>query len=108
MLGCIHLCPCTYLFKVNSLLCCLLFPHRDFSWSPKENRIVYWVPETSHIPAKIIIVEIPSRNEISTKSRHLVSDVRNWCRVFVKLNEQGQITDVEENVCSVRIVLWGL
>jgi len=52
---------------------------RDFSWSPKEYRIVYWVPEMGQIPAKIIIVEIPSRKEISTKSRHLVSDCKmHW------------------------------
>jgi uncharacterized protein with WD repeat len=38
--------------------------------------IAYWIPEQGQIPAKIIVVEIPSREELSTKNRHLVSDVR--------------------------------
>lgn len=37
--------------------------------------IAYWVPEQGQIPAKIIVVEIPSRKEVSTKNRHLVSEV---------------------------------
>ena len=45
-------------------------------WSPADNLIAYWVPEQNEIPTKIIIIEIPSKQEISTKSRHLVSDVR--------------------------------
>ena len=48
---------------------------RDFLWCPTENKIAYWVPELGQIPAKIIIVEIPSRKELSTKNRHLVSEV---------------------------------
>ena len=49
---------------------------RDFLWCPTEYKIAYWVPEQGQIPAKIIVVEIPSRKEISTKNRHLVSEVR--------------------------------
>ena len=73
-------------FFVGLALTHLSLPTSDFSWSPKEYRIVYWVPEMGQIPAKIIIVEIPSRKEISTKSRHLVSDVSdNACDVWTAL-----------------------
>ena len=56
---------------------CLVF--RDFSWSPTDNKIAYWVPGRDSIPAKITIIEIPSRKEISTKSRHDVSEVGASC-----------------------------
>ena len=49
--------------------------YRDFVWSPCDNLISFWVPEQNEIPSKIIIIRIPSREEVSTKSRHLVSDV---------------------------------
>ena len=55
-----------------SVLC--LF--RDFMWSPTDNMIAYWVPEQNEIPTKIIIIQVPSKQEVSTKSRHLVSEVR--------------------------------
>jgi len=50
---------------------------RDFSWSPTDNLIAYWVPARDSIPAKIIIIEVPSRKEICTKSRHEVKEVRS-------------------------------
>ena len=48
---------------------------RDFSWSPTDQKIAYWVPGKDSIPAKITIIEIPSRKEVCTKSRHDVSEV---------------------------------
>lgn len=51
---------------------------RDFSWSPADNKIAYWVPGRDSIPAKITIIEIPSRKEVCTKSRHDVSEVRTY------------------------------
>ena len=44
---------------------CLVF--RDFSWSPTDNKIAYWVPGRDSIPAKITIIEIPSRKEGSPR-----------------------------------------
>ncbi|XP_064406154.1 eukaryotic translation initiation factor 3 subunit B-like [Halichondria panicea] len=53
--------------------------HSDFSWSPRDYNLAYWVPEHGQIPAKIIVLEMPSRNELSTKSRHLVSEFKlHW------------------------------
>ena len=42
---------------------CLGF--RDFSWSPTDNKMACWVPGRDSIPAKITIIEIPSRKEES-------------------------------------------
>ena len=55
------------------LFFCLFVTFRDFLWCPSEYLIAYWVPEQGQIPAKIIVVEIPSRKEVSTKNRHLRS-----------------------------------
>lgn len=59
--------------------------NRDFSWSPTDNLVAYWVPGRDSIPAKIIIIELPSRKEICTKSRHEVKEVCihivSWCVV---------------------------
>ena len=73
-------------------------PARDFSWSPKEYRIVYWVPEMGQIPAKIIIIEIPSRKEISTKSRHLVSDVRDDVCMDCFIGEHNWVGGVRDGI----------
>ena len=53
---------------------------RDFSWSPTDNTIAYWVPEVDQIPAKVTLIEIPSRKEIRTKNLFLVQDV---CAAYI-------------------------
>ena len=37
---------------------------RDFSWSPTENILAYWVAKDKDVPARVTLVEIPSRNEV--------------------------------------------
>ena len=44
---------------------CLVF--RDFSWSPTDNKMTCRVPGRDSIPAKITIIEIPSRKEGSPR-----------------------------------------
>ena len=34
---------------------------RDFSWSPIDNLIACWVPGEGNVPAKVLIIEIPTR-----------------------------------------------
>ena len=67
-----HLIVSLFLVQFLSTPDCLVF--RDFSWSPTDNKIAWWVPGRDSIPAKITI-EMPSRKEVSTKSRHEVSEV---------------------------------
>ena len=71
-------CVRVHLHSTLAYLCTplLVFAHsRECSWSPAGNMIAYWVPESNNIPAKITIMAVPSRAEISTKSRHLVKEV---------------------------------
>lgn len=48
---------------------------KDFSWSPSQNVIAYWVPEDKDAPARVCIMELPSRREIRVKNLFNVHDV---------------------------------
>lgn len=54
---------------------------KDFTWSPTQNVIAYWVPEDNNAPARVCIMEIPSRREIRVKNLFNVHDVSTYCRV---------------------------
>lgn len=32
---------------------------RDFSWSPRDNVLAYWVAEDKDVPARVVLLEIP-------------------------------------------------
>uniref|UniRef100_UPI00358FACB8 eukaryotic translation initiation factor 3 subunit B-like n=1 Tax=Myxine glutinosa TaxID=7769 RepID=UPI00358FACB8 len=49
---------------------------RDFLWSPADNVIAYWVPEDKNIPARVTIMEVPSRKEIRVRNLFNVVDCR--------------------------------
>ncbi|OXU26201.1 hypothetical protein TSAR_010084 [Trichomalopsis sarcophagae] len=51
---------------------------RDFSWSPTDNIIAFWVPEDKDVPARVTLMEIPSRNEIRKNNIFNVAD----CKIF--------------------------
>ncbi|WAQ97470.1 EIF3B-like protein [Mya arenaria] len=53
---------------------------RDFSWSPSDNYIAYWVPEQdTNIPARVTIISIPSRTELCVRNLFSVADCRmHW------------------------------
>lgn len=40
----------------------------DFSWSPTENHLAYWVAEDKDVPARVCILDMPSRNELRVKN----------------------------------------
>lgn len=46
----------------------------DFQWSPTANVIAYWAPEQGNTPARVTLVEIPSRKELRQKNLVNVSD----------------------------------
>lgn len=52
---------------------------KDFSWSPSQNVIAYWVPEEGDAPARVCIMELPSREEIRVKNLFNVHDVSSTC-----------------------------
>ncbi|XP_013408544.1 eukaryotic translation initiation factor 3 subunit B [Lingula anatina] len=52
---------------------------KDFSWSPSDNIIAYFVPEEKDVPARVVLTEMPSRGELQTKNLFHVADCRmHW------------------------------
>jgi hypothetical protein len=41
---------------------------REFSWSPSDNIIAYWAPETTQKPARLAMLSIPETKEITTRN----------------------------------------
>lgn len=54
---------------------------RDFSWSPGDNVIAFWVPEDKDIPARVTLMQLPSRQEIRVRILFNVVDCKlHWQR----------------------------
>ena len=49
---------------------------RQFLWSPSDNIVSLWIPEHDNNPAKIMLMELPSRNELRQKNLFSVADLR--------------------------------
>ncbi len=49
---------------------------RQFLWSPTDNVMSLWVPEHLNQPAKVVLVELPSRVELRQKNLFSVADLR--------------------------------
>lgn len=39
----------------------------DFEWSPTNNYLSYWVAEHQNVPARVVLIEIPTKTEIRYK-----------------------------------------
>ena len=52
---------------------------KNFSWSPKSNILSFWVAENKDVPARVTLIELPSRKELRAKNLFNVADVRmHW------------------------------
>merc|ERR1719310_1756183 len=52
---------------------------KGFSWSPRDNIIAYWVGEAKDVPARVVLLEIPSRKELRVKNLFNVADCKmHW------------------------------
>lgn len=52
---------------------------RDFSWSPTDNILAYWVAEDKDVPARVTLLELPNRTEIRSKNLFSVADCKiHW------------------------------
>lgn len=52
---------------------------KNFSWSPSHNILAYWVAEDKDVPARVTLLEIPSKNELRTKNLFNVADCKmHW------------------------------
>ncbi|KTG05042.1 hypothetical protein cypCar_00004731 [Cyprinus carpio] len=78
---------------------------KDFSWSPGDNIIAFWVPEDKDIPARVTLMQLPSRNEIRVRNLFNVVDCKlHWQKngdyLCVKVDRtpkgtQGVVTNFE-------------
>uniref|UniRef100_A0A3B4GC99 Eukaryotic translation initiation factor 3 subunit B n=1 Tax=Pundamilia nyererei TaxID=303518 RepID=A0A3B4GC99_9CICH len=78
---------------------------KDFSWSPGDNIIAFWVPEDKDIPARVTLMQMPSRQEIRVRNLFNVVDCKlHWQRngdyLCVKVDRtpkgtQGVVTNFE-------------
>lgn len=52
---------------------------KDFSWSPTDNIIAYWTSEEGDMPARVTLIEVPSRASLCIKNLFAVADCRmHW------------------------------
>ena len=75
---------------------------RDFSWSPGDNVIAYWVPEDKDIPARVTLSQMPTREEIRVRNLFNVVDCKlHWQRngdyLCVKVDRTPKGTPVRKN-----------
>lgn len=68
-----------------------------FQWSPKENLLAVWTLEKDNNPARLVLVEIPSRRELASRSRTQVEATMHWqsegeflCLLVVKMSKTGK------------------
>lgn len=51
----------------------------NFFWSPTDNILSYWSPESANAPARVCLVDMPSRKELRRKNLFNVSDCKlHW------------------------------
>ncbi|XP_049801435.1 eukaryotic translation initiation factor 3 subunit B [Schistocerca nitens] len=75
---------------------------RDFSWSPSDNVLAYWVAEDKDVPARVSLLEIPSRNEVRAKNLFNVADCKMYWQktgdyLCVNVNRYMKLTRKEKN-----------
>nr|XP_003226093.1 PREDICTED: eukaryotic translation initiation factor 3 subunit B [Anolis carolinensis] len=78
---------------------------KDFSWSPGGNIIAFWVPEDKDIPARVTLMQLPSRQEMRVRNLFNVVDCKlHWQKngdyLCVKVDRtpkgtQGVVTNFE-------------
>lgn len=51
---------------------------KDFCWSPKDNNLAYWTPEIDNTPARVTIINLPSKEIVRTKNLFMVEEVSSF------------------------------
>lgn len=77
---------------------------KDFSWSPSQNLLAYWVPEEQDTPARVCIMEMPSRKEVRVKNLFNVSD----CKMYWQKNGDYLCVKVERLTKSKKGLFYNL
>jgi len=70
---------------------------QTFQWSPRDNIIAVWCLEKANSPARLVLVEVPSRRELAARSRTQVEAKMQWqsegdflCLIVTKLSKTGK------------------
>lgn len=87
----------TFCIEILTRICI----YRDFSWSPGDNIIAFWVPEDKDIPARVTLMQLPSRQEIRVRNLFNVVDCKlHWQRngdyLCVKVDRTPKGTQVHK------------
>jgi len=69
---------------------------KDFAWSPTDNVLTYWTPEEGERPARLCVLEIPSRKELASKNLYMVKE----CKLLWQKNGDHLCVCVERWVKS--------
>eukprot|EP01111_Echinosteliopsis_oligospora_P019351 TRINITY_DN933_c0_g2_i1.p1 TRINITY_DN933_c0_g2~~TRINITY_DN933_c0_g2_i1.p1 ORF type:complete len:700 (+),score=232.01 TRINITY_DN933_c0_g2_i1:67-2100(+) len=83
---------------------------RDFTWSPTDNIISYFIPEAGSIPARVVLVSIPSRKELRQKNAVGVKDCKlHWqsagkylCVKVDRMNKNKKTTQVNFEIFRIK------
>lgn len=51
---------------------------KGFTWSPSDNILAYWVAEDQNVPARVTLMEMPSKNELRSKNLFNVADCKMY------------------------------
>lgn len=69
----------------------------NFQWSPKDNILAVWTEEKDNNPARLALIEIPSRRELASRSRTQCEATMQWhsegdylCLIVAKLVKTKQ------------------
>mmetsp|Transcript_113620 Transcript_113620/g.332005 ORF Transcript_113620/g.332005 Transcript_113620/m.332005 type:complete len:701 (-) Transcript_113620:153-2255(-) len=80
-----------------------------FQWSPKDNVIAVWTLEKNNNPARLVLVEIPSRKELASRSRTQVEASMHWqsegdylCLLVTKLTKQKKKSSTNLEIFRIR------
>jgi translation initiation factor 3 subunit B len=80
-----------------------------FQWSPRDNIIAVWTLETDHNPARLVLVEIPSRRELASRSRTQCEATMYWqsegdylCLLVKKLTKTKKTTSTNLEIFRMR------
>lgn len=49
---------------------------QNFAWSPSDNYMAYWTPEIGERPARVSVLKMPEREDITSKNLYQVKDVK--------------------------------
>ena len=76
--------------------------YRDFGWSPSDNVIAYWTPEDQNVPARVTLIQVPTRKEMCAKNLFSVADCKiHWQKsgdyLCVKVDRYAKKKEEKDN-----------